>query len=129
MRKAKAVKKVTAKDRRKKERRAVRLSAKMCHDKWSRAVRDRDKRCLRCGKTEYLQGHHWYVGKRICPAMALDEDNGMTLCLKCHKVDVHKAGTYTVHAQNRAIMLRVLGKARYNALVERAKQAACTSAV
>jgi 5-methylcytosine-specific restriction endonuclease McrA len=49
---------------------------------WSKAVRDRDKRCLVCGKTEYLAAHHFI--RRGVKSTRLALDNGITLCPSHH---------------------------------------------
>lgn len=104
----------------------ARRAAKMLHVEWSKAVRERDGYvCLLCASTKNVQAHHWYVGKRACPALAHDTDNGASLCLFCHQVLAHKQGTYRTHARIRAAMVTVLGAARLNALISKAK-ALCT---
>ena len=52
--------------------------------KWSKEVRARDKqKCVWCNETYGLVAHHiWH--KLYCPESALDIDNGITLCHKCH---------------------------------------------
>lgn len=57
---------------------------------WRKAVYARDNAtCQRCGKKEcYVNAHHirpW----ALFPADRFDVDNGVTLCVKCHKA-VHK---------------------------------------
>lgn len=49
---------------------------------WSKLVRERDGKCLVCGKTEYLAAHH-FVG-RANKSVRLELDNGITLCPSCH---------------------------------------------
>lgn len=64
---------------------------------WTRAVRYRDGKCLRCGATEDLESHHItelvvlfgrFSIKTVDDARACDAlwnvDNGETLCEKCH---------------------------------------------
>lgn len=55
---------------------------------WRNNVIDRDKKCVKCGTTEGLEAHHI---KHFAdyPEMALDLDNGITLCKKCH-IQLHK---------------------------------------
>jgi len=52
---------------------------------WSRTVRKRDKKCLKCGSKQKLEAHHIYP-KSIYPRMWLRVDNGVTLCKKHHRV-------------------------------------------
>ena len=60
---------------------------------WSIVVRKRDgNRCIMCGKTEYLQAHHWLFRKSHSVRLALDPDNGATLCYGCHIGRVHHDG-------------------------------------
>jgi hypothetical protein len=49
---------------------------------WSKAVRERDKRCLVCSKTEYLAAHHFI--RRGVKSTRLALENGCTLCPGCH---------------------------------------------
>lgn len=119
---------VNRKKKPRKVRKAVleRRAAKMRHAEWSLAVRKRDSvngvfTCILCGAKEYIQAHHWYVSKRCCASLATDTDNGASLCLRCHKVRTHKQGTYKTHSLIRQAMVRILGIARFNALVDRAK--------
>ena len=51
-------------------------------------VRSRDNwTCQKCGRTEYLQAHHFDAPKDY-PLFANLPDNGITLCVYCH-ADVH----------------------------------------
>ena len=56
---------------------------------WSRAVKDRDGRCMKCGSIENLHAHH-IKPKSIYPDLILDIDNGLTLCYGCHKSEHEK---------------------------------------
>lgn len=49
---------------------------------WSRMVRERDRKCLYCGRTEGLNAHH-FKG-RSCKATRLMLDNGISLCTSHH---------------------------------------------
>ena len=49
---------------------------------WGRLVRERDGKCLYCGKTEYLQAHHLFSRGRSATRFNLK--NGFTLCAGCH---------------------------------------------
>ena len=57
------------------------LSSKLL--RWSCNVILRDKACVRCGATEKLQAHHVREYSSH-PELALDLDNGVTLCPPCH---------------------------------------------
>lgn len=49
----------------------------------SRLVRLRDGACVECGATSQLTAHH-LVPVRVDPSLALDPDNCITLCRRCH---------------------------------------------
>ena len=60
---------------------------------WSIAVRRRDgNKCLMCGKTEYLQAHHWLFRRSHSVRLAFDIANGATLCYGCHIGRIHTDG-------------------------------------
>lgn len=60
---------------------------------WAKVVKSRDgNRCIYCGSTEKLETHH-IKSRTKFPDDALDIENGVTLCHKCH---------YTAHAGNYA---------------------------
>jgi len=63
---------------------------------WSSAVKNRDQKCMECGKTEDLHAHH-IKHKSSHPELSLDVDNGKTLCYSCHKAE---------HETNRSIRVR-----------------------
>lgn len=50
---------------------------------WSRLVRDRDGKCVRCGSLEKLHAHH-IKRKSEFPELKLSLSNGETLCVGCH---------------------------------------------
>ncbi len=45
-----------------------------------------------CGKTETLQAHHWLFRRSHSMALAVDINNGVTLCYGCHIGRVHTDG-------------------------------------
>lgn len=54
--------------------------------RWSRAIKKRDKVCQGCGKTKEegkLQAHH-IKSRSKYPDLRYDLSNGITLCLDCH---------------------------------------------
>lgn len=55
---------------------------------WSAAIKARDCRCLTCGATTALVAHH-VKPKSQYPELKYDLDNGVTLCVDCHK-DHHR---------------------------------------
>jgi hypothetical protein len=51
---------------------------------WSTAVKERDgHQCQHCGSSKYLHAHH-IKQQAMFPELALDLDNGITLCRSCH---------------------------------------------
>lgn len=51
---------------------------------WSKAVKDRDGKCMECGELDGLHAHH-VLPKSTHPELKLDVSNGRTLCYGCHK--------------------------------------------
>ena len=50
---------------------------------WAKKIKERDNyKCIKCGKTTYLNSHHIY--SRNNHAIRWDIDNGVTLCSGCH---------------------------------------------
>ena len=52
--------------------------------KWSQFVRERDGKCVKCGKVDDLHAHH-IQPKSLYPDLMLETDNGVTLCYSCHR--------------------------------------------
>ena len=63
---------------------------------WSKAVKERDGKCVECGKCEDLHAHH-VKPKSTHPELKLDVSNGKTLCYRCHKAE---------HERNRPVRIR-----------------------
>lgn len=61
---------------------------KLVDNLFSKIVRERDGRCLRCGKTENLQCSH--VLPRTYMVTRWNLDNAITLCVGCHLYWWHK---------------------------------------
>jgi len=53
--------------------------------KWSKSVKKRDKKCLRCGARNNLHAHH-IKQKHKHPRLAFNTNNGATLCDNCHRM-------------------------------------------
>ena len=52
---------------------------------WVKKVKTRDgEKCVLCGANQHLESHHVFSFKNCIP-LRLDPDNGITLCLWCHK--------------------------------------------
>ncbi|MDR1434732.1 Cas8a1 family CRISPR/Cas system-associated protein, partial [Candidatus Endomicrobiellum devescovinae] len=56
---------------------------------WAKKVRERDKKCLMCGKTETLQAHHFLKSRARSIKYRWDMRNGITLCYTCHLYKIH----------------------------------------
>jgi len=59
---------------------------------WSNIIKNRDKYCQICNCTENLQAHH-ILFKQYYPKLALNINNGITLCVPCHE-ELHGFSTY-----------------------------------
>lgn len=59
---------------------------------WSQCVRLRDKKCIVCGSTETLQAHHCLVRAALSLRTRFIPENGVTLCYRCHLIEIHKNG-------------------------------------
>lgn len=82
---------------------------------FSKWIRERDQKCLRCGKTTNLTCSHYW--SRIHSATRYDPDNCDTLCwLPCHYTWEHEK-----HGDYRDFKLKQLGPKRYKALESRAR--------
>lgn len=73
---------------------------------WAEEVKERDGKCLHCGTDQDLHAHH-KKPKSTHPELALDPDNGMTLCYRCHKAE---------HERMRAVRVRGEHKPRRKTL-------------
>lgn len=54
---------------------------------WKRAVKRRDKKCMKCGELDprVLTADH-VKSKKMYPKLQFDIKNGMTLCFNCHAI-------------------------------------------
>jgi hypothetical protein len=57
---------------------------------WSKAVRDRDQKCVICDRTDHLNAHH-ILPKENYKEFMLDPINGITLCPAHHKFSKYSA--------------------------------------
>jgi len=55
---------------------------------WSLAVRERDGKCMKCGRRDGLQGAH--IFSRRSRSVRWDLDNGIALCMACHLFWAHQ---------------------------------------
>ena len=80
---------------------------------WARQVRERDKKCLYCRKTQYLQAHHLFGRSRSSTRYNLL--NGFTLCAKHHVF----SNEFSAHRTNETFKIwakAYLGKKVYQEL-------------
>ncbi len=70
------------KERKIKKRNSLPWLRKTCMELWSQYVKNRDKCCQYCGRTDYLNAHHIY--SRSNQWLRFEEDNGITLCAGHH---------------------------------------------
>jgi hypothetical protein len=62
---------------------------------WSVKVRERDGKCVLCGKAgKVLQAHHYIKTKARSLKYRWDIRNGITLCYGCHMYGVHKTALF-----------------------------------
>ena len=89
-------------------------STTVADDKFSLWIRQRDKRCLRCGGTEFLTCSHFWG--RTKSALRFMPDNCITLCYwKCH-IDHNRGWEHAKQGEYRDFMIKRLGKKRYDEL-------------
>jgi len=58
---------------------------------WSNLVRNRDQSCLQCGNPSTVSHH--IIFKKTMPKLSLNLNNGIALCIPCHK-EIHKLNGY-----------------------------------
>lgn len=80
---------------------------------FSKWIRERDGKCLHCGKTTNLQCSHFWSRKHS--STRYDTENCVALCAGCHlyKFENEKQGIY------RDFMIRRLGQEGYDKLERR----------
>lgn len=62
---------------------------------WSEKVRERDGKCVICGKSgKGLQAHHYIKAKSRSVKYRWDLRNGVTLCYGCHMYIVHMTASF-----------------------------------
>jgi len=55
---------------------------KLLDETFSKVIRNRDKKCLKCSKVNFLHAHH--IFRRNKMNTRWDLSNGITLCFHCH---------------------------------------------
>jgi hypothetical protein len=92
------------------------------HDiKWSTLVRERDGKCLYCGRAapQYVLNAHHYL-RRGVKATRLMLENGITLCFQCHTNSYEFSAHKTPEAFRR--WFKKTYPDRVKAIEQRAKQ-------
>lgn len=90
-------------------------NTKRADKEFSKWIRERDGKCVRCGKKTNLQASHFW--SRSHSSVRYDPENVDTLCAGCHifKWEIEKQGEY------REYMIRKLGMSKYKNLEKRAR--------
>ena len=97
----------------KKEKRKKVWSITKADAEFSKHIRERDGRCVRCGRTDYLQNSHFW--SRSHSATRFSEDNCDTLCYPCHYGN-SKGWEFEKNGEYMMFKKKQLGKKRYEAL-------------
>lgn len=92
-------------------------SVKKADTLFSKWIRDRDGKCVRCGKTEHLQCSHFWP--RAVSATRFDPENCDTLCYGCHYGDRYHGWEYAKQGAYRDFKIQQLGEDGYRKLEER----------
>lgn len=87
-------------------------STKTADSYFSKYIRERDGKCLRCGTTENLTCSHYF--RRGISATRYDPKNNITLCAECHAEWEGPKKEYT------QLMRNLLGDEEFLALTEKA---------
>jgi len=89
--------------------------------KWSVEVRWRDRKCRICDTRKKLEAHH-INSKRYHPEQALDLDNGVSICKRCHLLLHNLFHTGTRKKTTRADYERFIKLSRSLITIGRMKQ-------
>lgn len=92
-------------------------STKTADREFSQYIRGRDGRCIRCGKTDYLQCSHFWP--RANSATRYDPENSDTLCYGCHYGNA-RGWEHSKQGEYRNFKITQLGKKRYDELEKKA---------
>ena len=99
-------------------------STKKCDIEFSKEIRARDKKCLRCGTTQRLTNSHYY--SKGSTLTRYDPENCITLCYRCHYGAYYfgengfQGWEYSREGEYKDFMIKWLGVAKYEALKKRA---------
>ena len=100
---------------RKRTKKSVKAS---CDKLWSQIIRSKGA-CEVCGTTQNLEAHH-IIGRRLIPTR-WDLQNGLCLCSKHHKFDLHFSAHGGGEVQFYKWLDEYLGEDVLNALNEKSK--------
>ena len=92
-------------------------SVKKADTLFSKWIRERDGKCVRCGSVERLQCSHFWPRK--VSATRFDPENCDTLCYKCHYGDRYHGWEYAKQGEYRIYKINQLGEERYQKMEER----------
>jgi hypothetical protein len=82
-------------------------------DLWAKLVKERDKKCRKCGSVFGLSAHHIRV--RQHKSTKYDIDNGIALCRDCHSLQKFRP------EQFHDLVIDIIGQAKYDELRERSE--------
>lgn len=94
-------------------------STKKADTEFSKWIRARDGKCIRCGKTEFLQNSHYWA--RANSATRYHPDNCIALCYGCHYGNRIQGWEYNKQGAYRDYMIKWLGEAKYKELEDKSK--------
>jgi len=109
---------VKSKPKKKVKTRSKEWSVKKADGLFSKFIRERDGKCVRCGKTEYLQCSHFWP--RAISSTRFDPENCDTLCYGCHYGDRYHGWEYAKQGEYRDFKIKQLGDEGYKNLALRA---------
>ena len=74
----------------------LRRAKKLADSLWSTYIRRRDGKCLLCSSKDKLQAHHCLIRKALSNHTRWNINNGVTLCYRCHLIEIHGNATKSV---------------------------------
>lgn len=90
--------------------------ASTADNKFSKFIRNRDKKCVRCGGIKNLQCSHFF--SRVHWSTRYDRDNCITICYPCHYGNLN-GWEYDQAGEYQDFMIKKLGKNKFKALKEK----------
>jgi hypothetical protein len=117
-RKATVKKRKTTKAAKKRSRNGI-WSTKTADMYFSRYIRERDGKCLRCGTRENLTCSHYW--KRGDSGTRFDPNNCIALCAGPYSNQCHETWEKAKNLEYKQFMIRWLGQEEYDAVERRAR--------